>query len=72
MTASYFEWAQSRAGFPWEEESDRNEARLGYMDDAFVEVWKKANALGVSMRRAAGALAVERVAEAFSARGLFP
>ncbi len=71
VTASYFEWAQSRSGFPWDEEIIAT--RLAdFMDEAFVAVWKKANSLGVSMRRAAGALAVERVAEAFSARGLFP
>jgi hypothetical protein len=35
-------------------------------------VWAKADALGVPLRRAAFALAVERVAEAIEARGLFP
>jgi glutamate dehydrogenase/leucine dehydrogenase len=35
-------------------------------------VWKRSKSLGVSMRRAAGAVAIERVAEAFGARGLFP
>jgi glutamate dehydrogenase (NAD(P)+) len=71
VTASYFEWAQSRSGFPWDEELIAT--RLArFMDEAFTAVWKKSNALGVSMRRAAGALAVERVAEAFAARGLFP
>jgi glutamate dehydrogenase/leucine dehydrogenase len=42
------------------------------LDEAFAEVWKKHLLLGVSMRRAAGALAVERVGAAYSARGLFP
>lgn len=71
VTASYFEWAQSRSGFPWEEEVIATRL-AAFMDDAFFAVWKKMNALGVSMRRAAGALAVERIAEAFEARGLFP
>ncbi|MHB8681133.1 MAG: Glu/Leu/Phe/Val family dehydrogenase [Acidimicrobiales bacterium] len=71
VTASYFEWAQSRQGYAWDE--DMVATRLGRtMDDAFADVWAKAQALGVSMRRAAGALAVERVAEAIAARGLFP
>ncbi|MBW3614803.1 MAG: Glu/Leu/Phe/Val dehydrogenase [Actinobacteria bacterium] len=71
VTASYFEWVQSRQGMAWEE--DEVAARLrSYMDNAFTAVWAKADALGVSMRRAAFALAVERVAEAISARGLFP
>jgi glutamate dehydrogenase/leucine dehydrogenase len=42
------------------------------MDDAFAAVWAKSETLGVSMRRAAGALAVQRVADAIAARGLFP
>ena len=42
------------------------------MDVAFTDVWAKADALSVSLRRAAFALAVDRVAEAIAARGLFP
>jgi glutamate dehydrogenase (NAD(P)+) len=71
VTASYFEWAQSRQGFAWDE--DLVATRLGRtMDAAFDAVWAKAQTLGVSMRRAAGALAVQRVADAIAARGLFP
>ncbi|HML00103.1 MAG TPA: Glu/Leu/Phe/Val dehydrogenase [Acidimicrobiales bacterium] len=71
VTASYFEWVQSRQGYAWDE--DLVATRLGRtMDDAFTAVWAKAQTLGVSMRRAAGALAVQRVADAIAARGLFP
>jgi glutamate dehydrogenase/leucine dehydrogenase len=35
-------------------------------------VWAKADALSVSLRRAAHVVALERVAEAIAARGLFP
>lgn len=71
VTASYFEWAQSRQGVAWEE--DEVAARLRkYMDEAFTTVWARAEALGVSLRRAAYAVAVERVAEAIATRGLFP
>ena len=71
VTASYFEWAQSRQGYAWDE--DTVATRLGRtMDDAFAAVWSKAQTLEVSMRRAAGALAVQRVADAIAARGLFP
>ncbi len=71
VTASYFEWAQSRQGYPWDESvlADRLRQR---MDDAFVTVWARAEALGVGMRRAAFVVALERVAEAIEARGLFP
>ncbi|HUP86493.1 MAG TPA: Glu/Leu/Phe/Val dehydrogenase [Acidimicrobiales bacterium] len=71
VTASYFEWVQSRQGMAWDE--DEVAVRLrSYMDDAFTAVWARSEALGVSMRRGAFALAVERVAEAIAARGLFP
>ncbi len=71
VTASYLEWAQARQGYPWEEElvAGRLAATMGV---AFDAVWAKAGDLGVDLRRAAGALALERVAEAFEARGVFP
>ncbi len=71
VTASYFEWAQSRQGFAWDEDTVAVRLRAS-MDSAFANVWAKADTLGVSLRRAAFALAVERVADAIAARGLFP
>ena len=71
VTASYFEWAQSRQGIAWEEEDAARRLR-SFMESAFTAVWAKSEALGVSLRRAAFALAVERLAEAIAARGLFP
>lgn len=71
VTASYFEWAQSRQGYAWDEEMVATRLRVG-MDDAFTSVWAKSEALGVSLRRAAFGLALERLAEAIAARGLFP
>jgi glutamate dehydrogenase (NAD(P)+) len=71
VTTSYFEWAQSRQGYAWDEGLVAERLRTK-MDTAFREVWAKADALGVPLRRAAFALAVERVAEAIEARGLFP
>jgi glutamate dehydrogenase (NAD(P)+) len=71
VTASYFEWAQARQGYPWE--GDLVARRLhATMETAFRDVWAKADALGVSLRRAAFALGLERVAAAVSSRGLFP
>jgi glutamate dehydrogenase (NAD(P)+) len=71
VTASYFEWAQSRQGYPWDENvlADRLRSR---MDDAFVTVWARAQTLGVDLRRAALVVALERIAAAIEARGLFP
>jgi len=71
VTASYFEWAQSRQGYPWDEGvlAERLRSR---MDDAFVTVWARAQTLGVDLRRAAYVVALERIAAAIEARGLFP
>ena len=71
VTASYFEWAQSRQPYAWGEDQTAEQLRTR-MEAAFSAVWAKANALGVSPRRAAFALGVERIAEAIVARGLFP
>jgi glutamate dehydrogenase (NAD(P)+) len=71
VTASYFEWAQSRQGYAWDEELVAERLRTR-MESAFTSVWAKAEQLNVSMRRAAFALALERVGAAIEARGLFP
>jgi glutamate dehydrogenase (NAD(P)+) len=71
VTASYFEWAQSRQGYAWDEETVATRLRSS-MDEAFTSVWAKADMLSVSLRRGAFALALERLAEAIEARGLFP
>jgi glutamate dehydrogenase (NAD(P)+) len=71
VTASYFEWAQSRQGFAWEEEIVAERLRR-YMEAAFDACWKRSKELNVTLRRAAVALALERVGEAIRLRGLFP
>lgn len=71
VTASYFEWAQAREGYPWDQEvtAERLHQR---MRSATAAVFDKAETLGVTRRRAAYALAVERVAGALELRGRFP
>lgn len=71
VTASYFEWAQSRQGYPWDEGvvADRHHR---IMSDAFEDVWAAGRRWDVSLRRAAYALALERVSAALEARGIFP
>ena len=71
VTASYFEWAQAQQGYPWEEQVVAERLRQR-MESAFTSVWARAQTLGVGMRTAAHVVAVERVADAISARGLFP
>ena len=71
VTASYFEWAQSRQGYPWDESTLAERLRTR-MDDAFVTVWARAQQLGVDLRRGAYVVALDRIAAAIEARGLFP
>lgn len=71
VTASYFEWAQNRQGMAWDEDVLAGRLR-SRMERAFADVWAEADRLGVSLRRAAFALAVGRLAGTFAARGLFP
>ena len=71
VTASYFEWAQARQGYPWEPgvTADRHHQ---VMTDAFEDVWAASLRWDVSLRRAAYAVAIDRVAAALEARGIFP
>jgi glutamate dehydrogenase (NAD(P)+) len=71
VTASYFEWAQARQGFPWDDTLVAERLRQR-MDNAFTAVWARSQTLGVDMRLAAHVVAIERVAAAHDARGLFP
>jgi glutamate dehydrogenase (NAD(P)+) len=71
VTASYFEWAQAQQAYPWDDQLVAERLRQR-MEHAFEAVWARSQTLGVGMRTAAHVVAVERVADAISARGLFP
>jgi glutamate dehydrogenase (NAD(P)+) len=71
VTASYFEWAQGRQGYAWDEETVAERLR-DRMEHSFTAVWTMADQLGISLRRAAFCLGLERLAAAIDARGLFP
>lgn len=71
VTASYFEWAQARQAYPWDEQLVAERLRE-HMDRAFAAVWARAEQLRADLRAAAHVVAVERVAAAIEARGLFP
>jgi glutamate dehydrogenase (NAD(P)+) len=71
VTASYFEWAQGRQGYAWDEETVAERLR-SRMDKSFTAVWAYADQRSISLRRAAFALGLERLAAAIDARGLFP
>jgi glutamate dehydrogenase (NAD(P)+) len=71
VTVSYFEWAQDLQGYFWDE--NEVNARLDrVMRHAFQGVFETSRKYRTHMRNAAYILAVGRVAEATTLRGLFP
>jgi glutamate dehydrogenase (NAD(P)+) len=57
--------------FFWKQ-ADVHQRLKEIMDDAFDAVYEESKRLGATMREAAMALAVSRVADAFKMRGLWP
>jgi glutamate dehydrogenase (NAD(P)+) len=71
VTSSYLEWMQNRQGFMMDEDTAVQRFET-FLETAASSVLATAHDAGVSLRRAAYALGIRRVAEARSARGLFP
>ncbi|NLO05066.1 MAG: Glu/Leu/Phe/Val dehydrogenase [candidate division WS1 bacterium] len=71
VTVSYFEWCQGIQKLFWQED-EVNRRLEDIMVRAFHDVHSRSEVLGADMRAAAMALAVERVAEAIMARGIYP
>jgi glutamate dehydrogenase (NAD(P)+) len=71
VVVSYFEWVQGLQEYFWKE-SEVNAKLNDIVTRAFQETWRLHEDREVSMRQAAYALAVGRVAEATTTRGLYP
>ncbi len=71
VVVSYFEWVQGLQEYFWKEE-EVNAKLKEIADKAFEETWQVSQARNVSMRLASYGLAVQRVAEATTTRGLYP
>ena len=71
VTVSYFEWAQDLQGFFWQVQEVNSKLEF-VMKRAFNDVYETMRKFHVSPRAAAYILAVGRVAEATTVRGLFP
>ncbi|HET7030091.1 MAG TPA: Glu/Leu/Phe/Val dehydrogenase [Candidatus Limnocylindrales bacterium] len=71
VIVSYFEWAQNRAALAWSLDEVNVRLRRQILEAAGA-AWERAAADGISPRLAANAIAVERVAAATRARGLYP
>jgi glutamate dehydrogenase (NAD(P)+) len=71
VTVSYFEWVQGLQSFFWKEQQVYAQLKE-IMDTAFDAVHEQARKLNLPMRAAALTLAIERTADAFNRRGLWP
>ncbi len=71
VTVSYFEWVQNNFGHYWKE-NEVNSRLEEKMVTAFQQVLNVSKKHRVHMRRAAWILAIERVADAIRARGIYP
>jgi glutamate dehydrogenase/leucine dehydrogenase len=71
VTVSYFEWVQNNTGYYWDEK-EVGERLYTKMVRAVREVFSTAQKFQVDMRCAAYVVAAQRVAEAFSVRGIYP
>jgi glutamate dehydrogenase (NAD(P)+) len=71
VAVSYFEWVQGLQRLFWSREEIRS--RLGgLMRDALERVWGLAEAEDLTLRRAALVLSIREVADALTARGIYP
>ncbi len=71
VIVSYFEWVQDLQNFFWNE-TEIVDRLFRILETAFSAVIKRSKAEKISHRRAALAIAVERVLKAKQTRGLFP
>jgi glutamate dehydrogenase (NAD(P)+) len=71
VIVSYFEWVQGLQEYFWKE-AEVNAKLNDIITRAFNETWATYEAKGVSMRIAAYGLAVQRVSDATTTRGIYP
>ncbi len=63
VIVSYFEWVQNLQNYYWTEKENISKLKT-IIEKSFDEIWAKKECLNISMRLAAYAVAVERVAKA--------
>ena len=71
VVVSYFEWVQGLQEYFWKE-AEVNAKLNDIVTRAFEETWATHERKSISMRLAAYGIAVERVSEATTIRGLYP
>jgi glutamate dehydrogenase (NAD(P)+) len=71
VVVSYFEWLQNKRSETWDIEDVRTKLETR-MNNTYQQVSEKARLLRVDMRTAAYAIALERLQEVYSRRGIWP
>ena len=71
VIVSYFEWVQDMASYFWSEDEVYQKLHR-VITIAFSKVWDMSQELKIDMRKAAMAVAVQRLARAMLLRGLYP
>ncbi len=71
VIVSHFEWVQALSGLYWEEK-EVNERLENKLVKTFNEVWETSEKLKTSLRISAYIVALNRVAEVYKYRGIFP
>jgi glutamate dehydrogenase (NAD(P)+) len=71
VVVSYFEWVQDLQFFFWAEDEVNDRLRR-IMGRAFNALWERAEMTKLTLREAALDIAISRVAEALTVRGLYP
>ena len=70
VTVSYFEWVQDRMGYFWRE-NEVNARLKELLRENFEEVWNTAERYKAPLRQAAYMLAIRRVVDCYSTRGIY-
>ena len=70
VTVSYFEWVQNRMGYYWRE-AEVNERLRELLRENFDVVWQTAKDYETSLRGSAYTVAIKRVVDAYSTRGIY-
>ena len=71
VIVSHLEWVQALTAL-YMSEDEVNQRLEGRLVRSFSAMWRKAQELNVSLRTAAYIVALERIAEVYRYRGLFP
>ena len=68
VSVSYFEWVQNRQGFYWTVEEVQQRLKK-IMEEEAMQVWRKSQQKGISLRTAAYVHGLDRLSEAIEAHG---